>query len=148
VYFTSGAMQQKIDNMSKRSQGKPKEVVSAEEPTSADDVATEMNGNFQLRSGTLTLSLLRFAVPGADVRLDGTYTLDQESMDFRGKILLQAKLSQTTTGVKSFLLKLVDPIFSKPGIGAELPIRITGPAQHPHYGLELRRRGSNGVESR
>jgi hypothetical protein len=148
AHFTSSAIQQKIDNMSKRSQGKPKEVVSPEESTHADDVATEMNGNFQLRSGTLTLSLLRFAVPGADVRLDGTYTLNQETMDLRGKVLLQAKLSQTTTGVKSFVLKFVDPIFSKPGIGAELPIRITGPAQHPHYGLELRRRRSNEADSR
>jgi AsmA-like C-terminal region len=122
--------------------------VSPGESTSADDVATAMSGNFRLGSGILTLSQLHFAVPGADVQLDGTYTLNHETMDFRGKVMLQAKLSQTTTGVKSFLLKLADPIFSKPGSGAVLPIRITGPAQHPHYGLELKRRGSSSTESR
>jgi hypothetical protein len=146
--FTSGTMQQKIDNMSKRSQGKPKEVVTPDESTSADDVATAMNGNFRLSLGILTLTQLHFAVPGADVRLDGSYALDQETLDLRGKLMLQAKLSQTTTGVKSFLLKLADPIFSKPGSGAVLPIRITGPAQHPHYGLELKRRGASSTESR
>lgn len=146
--FTSGTVQQKIDNLSKRSQGKPKEVVSPDASTSADDVATAMSGNFRLGSGILTLSQLHFAVPGADVQLDGTYTLNHQIMDLRGKVMLQAKLSQTTTGVKSFLLKLADPIFSKPGSGAVLPIRITGPAQHPHYGLAFKRSGSDSPESR
>ena len=50
---------------------------------------------------------------------------------------MQAKLSQTTTGVKSFLLKFADPIFSKGGKGTVLPIKITGSVQDPHYGLNL-----------
>ncbi len=148
AHFTSGPMQQKIDNLSKRSEGKPNEVVRPEDATKADDVATSMNGKFVLRTGILTLTLLHFAVPGADVHLDGTYALDEQTMDLHGKVVLQAKLSQTTTGVKSFFLKLADPIFAKAGGGAVLPIRITGPAQHPHYGLELRRKASDSQESR
>jgi hypothetical protein len=50
---------------------------------------------------------------------------------------MKAKLSQTTTGMKSFLLKFADPLFSKGGNGAVVPIKITGSVQHPHYGLEL-----------
>jgi hypothetical protein len=145
VHFTSGALQQKIDNMSKRSEGKPKEIVNPQDPVAADDVATEMRGNFQLDKGILSLSTLNFSIPGADVQLDGTYTLDHEMMDLHGKVQMQAKLSQTTTGVKSVILKLADPLFSKGGNGAVLPIKITGPVQHPHYGLDL---GRHNAETR
>ena len=50
---------------------------------------------------------------------------------------MQAKISRTTTGVKSFLLKFADPIFSKGGKGAVVPIKITGSVKSPHYGLDL-----------
>jgi hypothetical protein len=53
---------------------------------------------------------------------------------------MQAKLSQTMTGFKSWLLKPVDPFFSKGGAGAVLPIKITGTRQNPSFGLELRRK--------
>ncbi len=145
VHFTNGAMQQKIDNMSKRSEGKPKEVVKPQDATSEDDVATAMRGDFKLDQGTLSLSMLNFSIPGADVQLGGTYTLDQEMMDLHGRVKLQAKLSQTTTGVKSFFLKLADPLFSKGGNGSVVPIKITGSVQHPHYGLDL---GHHEAESR
>jgi len=145
VHFTSGAVQQKIDNMSKRSEGKPKEVVNPQDSIKDDDVATAMRGDFKLDQGILSLSMLNFSIPGADVQLGGTYTLAQETMDLRGKVKMQAKLSQTTTGVKSFFLKLADPLFSKGGNGTVLPIKITGPVQHPHYGLDL---GHHDAETR
>jgi hypothetical protein len=145
VHFTSGAVQQKIDNMSKRSEGKPKEIVNPQDATAEDDVATAMRGDFKLDRGILSLSMLNFSIPGADVQLGGTYMLDQETMDLRGKVKMQAKLSQTTTGVKSFFLKLADPLFSKGGNGTVLPIKITGSVQHPHYGLDL---GHHDAETR
>jgi hypothetical protein len=147
VHFTSGVVQQKIDNMSKRSQGKPKEIVDPVDAVKTDDVATAMKGNFQLKSGILSLSALKFAVPGADVQLEGTYALDGETMDLHGKVIMQAKLSQTTTGIKSFLLKFADPLFSKGGNGAVVPIQISGPVQHPHYGLDLGRKRQASTES-
>jgi hypothetical protein len=96
-----------------------------------------MRGDFLMDKGTLTLSMLNFSIPGADVELGGTYAMAQQTMDLHGKVKMQAKLSQTTTGFKSVLLKLADPLFSKGGGGAVLPIKITGPAQHPHYGLDI-----------
>src|SRR4029077_3754603 len=137
LHFTSGAVQQKVDNLSKRSEGKPNEVVNPAEATRTDDVASAMKGNFRVENGILTLTGLNYRVPGADVRLAGTYALEPETLDLSGTVKIQAKLSQTTTGFKSFLLKFADPIFSKGGKGAILPIRITGSVQHPHYGLEL-----------
>jgi len=57
-------------------------------------------------------------------------------MDFHGKLMLDAKLSQTTTGVKSFFLKVADPFFKGKHGGAELPIRITGTKDKPSFGLD------------
>jgi AsmA-like C-terminal region len=137
LHFTSSAVQQKVDNMSKRSEGKPNEVVNPGEAIKADDVASAMKGNFRVENGILTLSGLGFGIPGADVQLAGTYALEPETLDLSGTVKMQAKLSQTITGVKSFLLKFADPIFSKGGKGTVLPIKITGSVQDPHYGLNL-----------
>ncbi len=137
LHFTSGAVQQKIDNMSKRSEGKPGEVVKPEDAIKDDDVASAMKSNFRVENGILTLTGLTYGIPGAGVQLDGTYALEPETLDLAGKLTMQAKLSQTTTGFKSFLLKFADPIFSKGSKGTVLPIKITGTVQHPHYGLQL-----------
>ena len=148
AHFSSGAVQQKVDNLSKRSQGMPREIINPEEATSTDDVASVMKGNFRLEKGILSLAGLNFAIPGTEVQLAGTYALDPETLDLHGKVKLQSKLSQTTTGVKSFLLKFADPLFSKGGNGAVVPIQITGPVQHPHYGLELGHKGEASSERR
>jgi len=50
---------------------------------------------------------------------------------------MQAELSQTTKGIKSFLLKALDPFFKKKHAGAVVPIKITGTYGHPSYGLSL-----------
>jgi len=140
AHFSSSATQQKIDNLSKRSEGKPKEVVDPADAVRNDDVASTMKGNFRLDAGILSLAGLNFAVPGADVQLAGTYALEPEQLDLHGELKMIAKLSQTTTGFKSFLLKFADPLFSKGGKGSVVPIKITGPVQHPHYGVDLHRK--------
>ena len=141
AYFTSGTVQQKLDNLSKRSRGDAKEV--AKDPQAVDktdDVASAMKGKFGLSDNILRLSRLGFAVQGADVHLDGTYDLNQENLDLHGTLEMEAKLSQTTTGIKSFLLKPVDPFFSKNGKGTVLPIKITGPVKQPKYGSDFHRK--------
>ena len=52
-------------------------------------------------------------MPGAIVKLAGTYALNAEVIDFKGELLLDAKISQTVTGFKSLLLKVVDPLFNR-----------------------------------
>jgi hypothetical protein len=73
------------------------------------------------------------------VRLAGTYGLRSEMLDFRGSLLLDAKVSETQTGVKSLLLKVVDPLFKKHGGGSSLPIKISGPRKDPSFGLDTHR---------
>jgi hypothetical protein len=82
---------------------------------------------------------LTFAVPGAIVHLDGSYGLRNEELGFAGTLRTQAKVSQMTTGVKSFFLKLADPLFKKKAAGAVVPIKISGTRKEPKFGLDLGR---------
>ena len=143
IHFTNGSVQQRIDNLSKRSEGKPKEVVQPSEAISEDDVASEIRGSFTMKDGILRLSAVQFQIPGAAVEISGIYALEPQALDLYGTLKMQASLSQTTTGMKSFLLRLADPIFSRHG-GTVLPIKITGPVDHPHYALNLHHRGAEG----
>jgi hypothetical protein len=131
--FTSRDVEEKLTHMSLRAQGRPKEIGTAEE----ESVASNFSANFTLKNGRASFSRLAFEIPGAIVRLEGSYGLKTEQIDFLGTLTMQAKLSQTVTGVKSVLLKFVDPFFAKNGAGAVIPIKITGTKSQPSFGLAL-----------
>jgi len=100
----------------------------------------DFQGRFKLANGRLELPELTFSVPGAGVQLAGVYGLTTETMDFTGKLLLDAKISQTVTGFKSVLLKAVDPLFTqKDGTGSAIPIRIGGTRSAPAFGLDVKK---------
>jgi hypothetical protein len=128
--FSSSSVQGKIDSLSRRGQGKPKDM-------EIEDVASELQGSFKVANSRVNFSDLSFGVPGASISLIGNYNMDNGALDFRGKLRLKAKLSQTTTGVKSFFLKAVDPFFKKNGAGTEIPIKITGTKDHPSFGPDF-----------
>lgn len=131
--FTNYDVQGKIEELSKRGRGK-----SADAPK--DRVASNFEGRFNLGGGTLKLPSFQFDVPGAVVKLAGNYGLKSEAIDFKGELLLDAKLSQTVSGFKSVLLKAVDPLFKqKDGTGSSLPIKIEGSRNEPKFGLDVRR---------
>jgi hypothetical protein len=130
AHFTSPSVQEKIDSFSRRGQGRP-------EDTDIENVVSGLAGNFRMAQGSIDFSKLSFKVTGASVQLSGTYALEAGQIDFHGKLFLDAKLSQTTTGAKSFLLKAVDPFFKGKQGGSEVPIKITGTKDHPIYGLDL-----------
>jgi hypothetical protein len=50
---------------------------------------------------------------------------------------MQAKLSQTVTGTKSFFLKALDPFFEKNGAGTEVPLSISGTRDNPNIGVTV-----------
>ncbi len=127
--FTSATVQEKVDTLSRRGQGKPKD-------TDISEVASDFRGNFRFANGVVTFSSLGFAVQGASLHLDGSYNIDSTAMDFHGDLLMQAKLSQTTTGAKSFFLKAADPFFKGKNGGTDLHIQITGTKDHPTFGLD------------
>src|SRR6266849_2542242 len=127
--FTNPEGTGKIETLSRNGQGRP-------EDEEAGSSISELKGNFVLDNGVITFRGLTFTVTGAEVALNGKYGLDKENLDFHGKLRMKAKLSQTTTGAKSFVLKAVDPFFRKNG-QTEVPIKITGQRDHPSFGLDL-----------
>jgi hypothetical protein len=131
--FTSYDVQGKIQELSRRGRGKKDE-------TETPRVASDFAGRFKLGDGRLALPEVSFDVPGARVELAGTYALKPETLDFKGQLLLDAKISQTVTGWKSLLLKAVDPLFKqKDGSGSAIPIKIGGSRNAPDFGLDVRR---------
>jgi hypothetical protein len=92
-------------------------------------------GDFKLAKAIIDFRSLTFSVPGANLDLIGNYDIGEGNLDFNGHLRLQAKLSQTVTGKKSFFLKAVDPFFSKEGAGTLLPITITGKREAPTLGV-------------
>jgi hypothetical protein len=127
--FTNPEVAEKIQTLSRKGQGEP-------ENEDAGSSVSELTGNFRLDNGVINFRGLTFSVTGAEVALNGIYGLDKENLDFHGKLRMQAKLSQTMTGAKSFLLKAFDPFFRKNG-ETELPIKITGTREHPSFGLDF-----------
>jgi hypothetical protein len=127
--FTTGRIQEKVDTLSRKGQGEPKAM-------EINSVASEMAGNFLVGNSSVAFSNLNFGVIGASVNLRGIYNLDSGGLDFHGNLVMQAKLSQTTTGAKSFFLKALDPFFKGKSAGTVLAIKITGTKDKPAFGLD------------
>jgi len=132
-HFSNDKIQGRIDSLSLRSRGQAKLA----EEHAEQNVPSEIKGAFKLENGVLSFSLLHFLIPGTHADIDGQYSLDGNTFDFHGKLQLDAKLSQMTTGWKSILLKPVDPFFSKNGAGTEIPFKVTGTRSEPHFGLDF-----------
>jgi hypothetical protein len=133
MHFTNPELQDKVDMLSLRAQGNPKEAKPG-----AEDVNSHMTGKFSMGDGKLTLQDLNYVLPGATVQLAGVYTLDGKKFDFTGKVRTDAKLSQMVASRwKSLGLKAVDPFFHKHGAGAEIPVKVTGTNTAPKFGLDI-----------
>lgn len=133
MHFTNPEVQDKVDMLSLRAEGHPKEAKPG-----AEDVSSRMTGRFRMGNGKLNLEDLHYALPGATVQLEGVYTLDGKKFDFTGKLRTKAELSQMVASRwKSWALKVVDPFFHKHGAGAEIPVKITGTNTAPKFGLDL-----------
>jgi VCBS repeat-containing protein len=128
--WSSSDIREKLQSFSRHAEGQPND-------NDAGSAVTDMKGVFVLKDSVIHFSKLTFSVPGADVELEGNYEIGGRKIDMRGKLRMQAKLSQTVTGVKSFFLKAIDPFFSKNGAGAELPITITGTEDKPVMGVTV-----------
>lgn len=130
--FSQLNVQEKVNQLSHRGEGDPTEPET-------DTVASNFSGRFRLENGLMTFERLSFRVPGAVIALQGSYGLLNEQLNFHGTARLEADLSQTTTGLKSFFLKALNPFFRNKRGGTVLPIRITGMRDKPSFGLDIAR---------
>jgi hypothetical protein len=132
VRFNSREVQTRISDMSERARGL--------DPTEhTQDVASDLRGDFTLQRHTITLHDATFGIPGAQVRVAGTYGLRNEVLQFDGTVRMRATVSQAAGGAKGMLLKVVDPLFRKDGAGAVIPITIHGTRTEPKFGLNMGR---------
>jgi hypothetical protein len=144
AHFSSDKFQSAVDQLSLRGQGKAGQADQERDArrngdtgNAVADISSEMHGDFIFLNERLTISGLDYQVPGADIAMNGVYTLDGQTFDFHGVARLQARVSQMVTGWKSILLKPVDPIFAKNGAGTQVPISVTGTRSDPKIGLDF-----------
>ncbi len=128
--FTSAHTQAKVNKMSESARGNPDE----ENP---EDVVSDLRGRVLLKNGVATFSNLTFRVPGASAAMHGTFNMISQHVDLHGTVQLQAKVSDTTTGFKSFLIKALSPFIKKDKPREPLPVAITGTYSHPQYSVSL-----------
>ena len=130
--FASDSVQGKVDELSRRAQGRPTDEGVARVPST-------IHAGFTMARGTISLNNIAYSVDGATVDLAGAYALESGVLDFTGTVRLAASASETQTGHRHFLLRPFDPLFRKGGAGTRLAVRILGTVDQPKIGLDLGR---------
>jgi hypothetical protein len=128
--FVRSTTQEKVDNLGQLAQGEKKN----DDPAS---VVENLKGHVVMNHAIATFSDLSFSVPGALTHVHGTYGLLTERVNLHGTLQVDNKLSRGSKGVKSVLLKSVEPFFKKKNAGEIVPIKIGGTFSHPSYGLDV-----------
>jgi hypothetical protein len=156
--FTKPNTQRGVNNLSAGASGKKEKEEehrksdqdrkSIDEEADSGTVLSELRGHVRLKAGIANFSNLSFAVPGAVARLNGTYNLESEKIDFHGTLKTHDELSETTHGVKSLMLKVLDPFFKKKPADYEAPIKMTGTYEHPVFGLDFSDRDDKGKKGK
>ncbi|HET9088520.1 MAG TPA: hypothetical protein VFN53_13455 [Acidobacteriaceae bacterium] len=142
VVFTNPQIQKRLVELSLRSQGRAADarrlsqaVISKENPLAK--IPSGLHGEFLVANRKLTLPQLVCNIPGAEIDLSGTYTLDGRVFNFAGDARMDAPVSRMVGGWKGALMKPIDPIFARHGAKTEIPITITGTSAKPHLALKL-----------
>jgi hypothetical protein len=130
--FTSSKTQQNVDSLSERAQGE-------KDDGDPESVISNLKGHVEVKNGTARFSTLSFSVPGALAELHGTYGLRNEEINLHGTLQVDVRFSKGSTGIKSVLLKAVEPFLKKKDAGEVVPIKLTGSYPHPSYGIDYAR---------
>ncbi len=128
--FASADMQGKVDELSRRGQGRPADIAVAKVPS-------DMRGRVRLQDRRLTLSSVVFAAPGATIAAAGSYGIATEQLRFRGVARLDAAVSRTQTGARRLLLRPLDPWLAQQGAGTRLVMDVRGTRSAPVVDLDL-----------
>jgi len=136
IAFTDPKVQDELDALSMRAQGRPKDAGAAGSDRKPE-VASTLTANFSFAHELATFNSVQFGIPGVQLQLAGVFLVPGERFDFKGHVRTDATASQMTTGWKAMLLKPVDPFLKKNGAGLELPIEISGTKDDVHFGLDF-----------
>ncbi len=136
--FTNAKLQDRIDSLSLRAQGEPKQAAAAQTGASQPQAASQMTVEFSFDQGMLVVPSLNYVVPGGTAQLHGAYFLSAGAFQFLGFVRTQAKASQMVSGWKSVLLLSLNSLFKAPGAGLQLPVSISGEHNTVRFGLDSR----------
>jgi hypothetical protein len=128
--FSKPSMQEQVNKLSAGARGE-------KDPSDPATVLTDLTGQAALENGVAKFTDLSFGVPGASARMRGTYNVINHKIDLHGQMNVQSAMSNTTSGAKAFLLKMMSPFFKKKNQGQVLPVQISGSYEHPSFGLDL-----------
>ena len=134
--FNNPRLQARMDGLSARAQGHPEQVKAVSGNRRAD-VSSGIEASFTLEHGVMSVTDVRYTIPGATVLLNGVYSMDGRLFEFKGHVRTDATASQMVGGWKGMLLKPLDRLFEKKGAGVELPIQISGTEGDMQVGLAL-----------
>ncbi|HEX7361543.1 MAG TPA: AsmA-like C-terminal region-containing protein [Bryobacteraceae bacterium] len=100
-------------------------------------ILSHIRGRFQMAKGRASFSRLAFTVPGAAFRLHGAYNLKSGRIDMHGIFRMHATVSETQSGIKSWLLKPFNKLFEEGKAGFQAPIEVTGTKDNPVFGIDI-----------
>lgn len=136
--FTNSTTQEGVNHLSEGTRFSQQNQHAAEKTEDdPETVLSDLKGHVLLKNGTARFSDLSFSVPGATAQMQGTYNLITGKIDFHGTLQTESQPSKTTSGVKSLMLKVLNPFFKKKPAGYVMPVKITGTYEHPLFGLDL-----------
>jgi len=131
--FANPDLQGSINRLSKSAQRETRDQENEDPQT----VLSDLKGHASVHDGIATLSRISFNVPGASAELHGTYHLITHNVDLHGTLRTSGSISDTTSGFKSLLLKLITPFLKKKSSMKIVPFKITGTYEKPSVALEL-----------
>ncbi len=133
-HFTKPQAQQAVNELSDSARGLKvnKGIAGEDGPMTLSD----LSGHFSARGGLATLSQIHFTIPGGHAVMSGTYNLLNENIHCSGVLRTTGNVSDTTSGVKAVMLKVLVPFLKKRSVTV-VPFVITGTVQHPNFGLNL-----------
>ncbi len=132
--FVHPDTQSRVNDLSRRSRG---EIPGQQDAEVRRNVSSNIKSDVRLHDGVAMLTNLSFLIPGASAHMNGTYNLLTGTVNLHGTLKTEAEISQTTTGLKSILLKPLNPLFKRKHAGADMPVELTGTYAKPHVGVDF-----------
>jgi hypothetical protein len=133
-HFQPGT-QAKVNRLSARAAGLK---VGAEGEAPAV-VVEALDSEVTIRNGSAFSPELFFMIPGAHARFEGTYDLESHKVRMEGNLWTRSTISEESDGIKSVLLKPIDPLFKRKHAGARVGVTMTGNVDEPQFGVVLTR---------
>jgi hypothetical protein len=133
VHFVQADTQKEMDAFSARVRRQPPADAKDDPPV----VTADAQSDTRFANGTAWFPDIRVTLPGARVRLHGSFNLLDTRINLTGRAALQQGISHAVTGWKAWLLKPLTPFFQHKHAAAVVPIAVTGTAQHPKIGQNL-----------